>query len=282
MSESKILVFGGTTEGKDVISMLDALKVDFVYSTKTDIPVDVGEYGAYRYGAFRVNSLKTFIEENKIETIIHAAHPFAEMLHKTICNAAKKTGVTVLRLERKYPERTVDKSVFYIKDYPSLLLMLTQYFNGKTLLALTGVQSIPILKEFWKETKSYFRILDRKSSISIASKSKFPAKHLILEEPKDLIGDEEALIKKINAQVIITKESGETGALSEKIEIALKNKVPILILEKPKLPASFHIVENIERLKEIIVNDEPLVNNENRIIRNESISIIKKTILKNK
>ena len=93
-----ILVFGGTTEGKQVIEVLNTLQKPFVYTTKTKIEPEVGSSGAYRFGAFTVESLQQFIKEKGIFLIVHASHPFAEVLHETIAVVAVQMDVPVYRL----------------------------------------------------------------------------------------------------------------------------------------------------------------------------------------
>ena len=247
-----ILVFGGTTEGKRVISLLNEMHLPFLYSSKTEFNVELGEYGRYRNGALTSEALIQLIQEEKIEKIIHASHPFAKELHTTIEEAIETEKIEVLRLERTYSDHINDELVTYVDDYEEILIALTQPFKGKNLLALTGVQSIEKLKPFWIKNTSYFRILDRKSSIDLSDKSNFPREQLILEKPENLIGGEQALIDQFKIDVIITKESGNTGALENKIELALKSEIPILILTKPTLPKSFIQLQSTEELKAVL------------------------------
>ena len=92
-----ILVFGGTTEGKQAIEVLEALQLQYIYSSKTEINVELGEYGLYRSGAFSVESLAQFISDKNITAIIHASHPFAEELHRTIEEVAEKSYAQFLQ-----------------------------------------------------------------------------------------------------------------------------------------------------------------------------------------
>ena len=253
-----VLVFGGTTEGKHVISLLNEMQLPFVYSTKTKIDVELGELGKYRNGALTSEALIKLIQEENIERIIHAAHPFAKELHVTIDEATQVEKIEVLRLERSYSKRLENELVIYFDDYTDLLVALHKDFQGKNLLALTGVQSIEKLKTFWANNMSYFRILDRDSSIDISEKSNFPREQLILEKPENLIGGEQVLIDQFNIDVIITKESGNTGALESKIELALKSEIRILILTKPTLPKSFIQLQSREELKAVLNSNSSL------------------------
>jgi len=248
-----ILIFGGTTEGKQVIEGLQKLQLPHTYSTKTKIDVVLDEFGEYRHGAFTFASLEAYIIKNKVKLIIHASHPFATELHQTISLASVRCNISVLRLERQFPKRQVNTAVDYVKGYSEALELINENYPNKKLLALTGVQSIGKLKPYWLTNKTIFRILDRQISIDIAMESKFPKGQLILGYPNKKIVDEIELINRLNIELVLTKESGESGALSLKIDAAKQCKIPIIILEKPSLPLEFRIVKNKLDLTELLV-----------------------------
>ena len=247
-----ILVFGGTTEGKQAIEVLEALQLQYIYSTKTEIKVELGACGLYRSGAFSIESLEQFISDRNITAIIHASHPFAEELHRTIDVVAEKCEIPVYRLQREYPERIQHSMIYYVHNYKDALIVLNENFTGKILLGLTGVQTIVKFENFWKNNLSYFRILDRPSSKDIALKSDFPENQLILGYPNTSVEAEVALFQQKNIEVVITKESGNSGALSVKIDAAKQYNIPIVIIKKPELPRSFKLVNNKSALLEIL------------------------------
>jgi precorrin-6x reductase len=238
-----ILVFGGTTEGKRVAKFLEKEALPYFYSTKTEIEFEKGQFGSYRFGAFSPAELIAFCQKNKIASIIHASHPFAEILHQTIAEASTFLSIPVIRFERQYPKKTASEDVIYVKNYAEAIA----YLNAKKiekLLALTGVQTIEKLESYWTKNNTYFRILPRESSLAIAEKAGFPKENLILEFPSDDLNYEIEILKKYNCQAVITKESGESGFLSTKIEAASICKIPIVIIERVMLPNSFLLASN--------------------------------------
>jgi len=242
-----ILIFGGTTEGKIVAKLLEQSGYAFCYSTKTETDYQPGEY---RSGAFTKESLEAFCETRNIKLVIHASHPFATELHKTIHDAVK---VPVLRFERTYPEHIHHPLVKYFDDYNTAINYLLH--NPVRLLALTGVQTIPKLKEYWQKHYTIFRILPRESSVQQAIAAGFPEEQLLAEMPGD--NNELQIIQRFDIQGIITKESGESGFLSIKIKAAQEAGIPILIIKRPSLPETF-----------IPVHDEQeLLNQLNRLLK---------------
>lgn len=233
-----ILVFGGTTEGKKAAAILDKMGCAYVYSTKTKIDFAITPYSNYRFGAFTTETLTAFCNEQCVQLILNASHPFATQLHETVAQVALQLQLPVIRLERAFPERSVHKLVHYISSYEEAI----DYFTTAkytTILALTGVQSIQKLKLLWKQQFMYFRILPRPESIAIAAESDFPLEQLILEMPNAALTAELDIIHKYRIDALLTKESGDSGFLTVKIAAAIQAEIPILILERPTLPATF-------------------------------------------
>lgn len=245
-----ILVFGGTTEGKKVAALLESLAMPFVYSTKTNIPFAETEIASYRHGALDENQLEAYLIQNSIKTIINASHPFAEILHKTIATVAERLKVPVIRFGRKLLPKTIHSLVCYVNTYDAALELLKE---NQTLLALTGVQSIKKLKPWWLNNTSYFRILNRPESLAIARESNFPEKQLILGLPSANLEKEMGLIEAKRIEIILTKETGNSGFLSTKIEAALKTNTQIIIINQPKIPSYFKQVFSETALQSLIM-----------------------------
>ena len=226
-----ILVFGGTTEGKKVAALLEQAGYPYYYSTKTPVLMPSMTYGYCRHGALTPTTLQSFCKTENIKAIIHASHPFATELHDTI---ATVKDIPVYRFEREFPQRTMHPLVHYFDDYTQALDHLGKHPVSR-LLALTGVQTIERLRDYWEAHPTLFRILPRESSLRQALDAGFPEKDLILEMP----GNEEEIINHHHITGILTKESGESGLLSVKIATAIKTGIPIFIIARPVLPAGF-------------------------------------------
>ncbi len=244
-----ILVFGGTTEGKKTATLLESMALPFVYSTKTKIAFENTKITSYRHGALDEKQLAKYILNNKIQTIVNASHPFAEILHCTIAKVAERLQIPVLRFGRQLLAKTTHPLVSYVSSYDEALSLFKE---NKIVLALTGVQSIKRLSSWWQTNTSYFRILNRPESIAIANESNFPKSQLILGLPSDNLAKEIDLITTHQIDIILTKETGNSGFLSTKIESALKTDTQIIIINQPGVPAYFTQVFNETELQNLI------------------------------
>lgn len=134
---------------------------------------------------------------------------------------AQNEHLPIIRFERQYESHT--DGVFWCKDYEDAIEQLEAQ-GVHRLLALTGVQTIGRLREYWENDECWFRILDRDHSRDIAVREGFPKDHLVYYEHEDTT----SLITRLRPQAILTKESGTTGGFPEKIEAASKTGTPVL------------------------------------------------------
>ena len=248
-----ILVFGGTTEGKLTAKLLDENQRPFLYSTKTNTADITTQNGIYINGALDEQQMTSLCKQEKINLIIDAAHPFAEILHHTIAGVSGAMGIPCIRYERPTDERREHALVHYIPGYDEALTLLNDLGNP-TLLALSGVHSISKLSRYWHTYTTYFRVLDKPGSKVIAGQHHFPAEQLVLSYPPDQVAPEEKLYKRLNIGAVLTKESGKSGKLAIKMAAAIAMNIPILILEKPALPSFDFTVYQLSELKNILIH----------------------------
>ena len=215
-----ILVFGGTTEGRKAVEVLEEGGNAYYYSTKTGEQDITLHHGQRIDGALDAEAMQMFCDEHDIRLIVDAAHPFASQLHQTIAEVAGSLQIPVVRYERIYPPRNPD--IMWIDDYSQVPMDIY------SLLATTGVQSISKLK--WLEAqgvKVYYRILNRESSIALAHQQGATDEQLCFYEDSNAIN--------IDADAILLKESGLSGGFTEKVEAAREKGMRIITLKRPEL-----------------------------------------------
>ena len=222
-----ILVFGGTTEGRKAVEVLEEGGSPYFYSTKTGEQDLTLHHGQRIDGALDTDAMLTFCREHNIRLMVDAAHPFAVQLHQTIAEVSDALKIPAIRYERIFPER--DASLVWIDSYDQVP------HDIKTLLATTGVQSISKLKPLEAAgVKVYYRILNRESSIALAQKQGATMEQLCyFEDPKDV---------PVEADAILLKESGLSGGFQEKVDAAKAKGMRILVLKRPETPAAFRTI----------------------------------------
>jgi len=209
-----ILVFGGTTEGRQAAEVLEEAGSTYYYSTKTGEQQLTLHHGIRVDGAMDAEAMTAFISQHGIRLIVDAAHPFAAQLHQTVVDVISLLTIPVIRYERIYPPR--DPDITWIDDYGQVPT------NIRTLLATTGVQSISRLKGLEvKGVKVIYRILNRESSIALAHQQGASDERLCFYPAMP------------EADAILMKESGLSGGFAEKVESARQLGMRIIVIKRP-------------------------------------------------
>ncbi|MCR4922083.1 MAG: cobalt-precorrin-5B (C(1))-methyltransferase CbiD [Bacteroidaceae bacterium] len=227
-----ILIFGGTTEGRLAVEVCEQAGKPYYYSTKGDSQKVAMEWGIRLCGAMTASDIAAFCQANGIRCIVDAAHPFAEALHHAIA----ETKFPVVRIARKREEALGD--VTYCKDYADAMAQL-EATRPQCLLALTGVNSISKMRDYWRSHRTVFRILSRRESLDIAAAAGFPHEGLIFyKEEEGLPGMEEEMevMRRVGCDAVITKQSGAQGGFGTKVAAARQLGLKVFVIEAPRLP----------------------------------------------
>ena len=231
-----ILILGGTTEGRKAVAALDRAGKPFYYSTRSNLQQVEAKHAVRITGSLDAEGIIRFCRENGIGLIVDAAHPFASQLHENIRLASESLSIPVIRFERQYPDKDITKSVVWCDGYDDAVVKMREQ-GVKRLLALTGVQTIPRLKDFWTDHDCFFRILDREESKEKVLQAGFPPERTIFYEEGD--GSIARLIKDLEPDAIITKESGDSGNFTTKTEEALAAGLKVFVVKRPPMPEGF-------------------------------------------
>jgi cobalt-precorrin-5B (C1)-methyltransferase len=240
-----ILLFGGTTEGRKAADVLDFIDEEYVYSTKTEV---ISHHkGKTLCGEMDRCAIVSFCKAHSVGLIIDAAHPFAGLLHQNIHEAAGEINIPVLRYERQYPETREQPNITSFESFEQLTQAILKSPYHK-ILALTGVQTIPALQPVWQSRTCYFRILDTALSRQKARNTGISG-HLVI--PMNPSGEEEELrqlVKNTGAQLLLSKESGTSGFLETKINVAKELDIPLWMVKRAPLPDFEYVVYSPKEL----------------------------------
>ena len=100
-SRVKILILGGTREGRDLAELLVAGGHDVITSLAGRVTRPAHIAGEVRVGGFGgAEGLAAWLLDNGIERVVDATHPFAEKISANAVTACQRTGISLLRIAR--------------------------------------------------------------------------------------------------------------------------------------------------------------------------------------
>ena len=244
-----ILILGGTTEGRVAVRVADEAAATYYYSTKGTLQSIECAHGIRLAGAMNEEEMECFCRDHAIKLLIDAAHPFAQVLHQTIEKVSKCLQIPVIRYERRYPPR--DEDLIWCDSYADAIHQMENK-GIQRLLALSGVNTLAPLRPYWRSHTTWFRILEREESLSLAEKQGFPQERLVFYREGE---DELKLLEQLHPDAILTKESGFSGYFTDKVNAARQFGIPVFVVKRPALPETFYrvygedgLLKQIERI----------------------------------
>jgi len=247
-----IIIFGGTTEGKIAAELLDYMHLKYYYSTKTESSQNVN--GTMISGTKTTRDIQEFCNIYNIKLIVDAAHPFAVKLHKSIFEIAIELKIKIIRYERPTPTTDYDALKFF-DSYIDLNKAL-EGSHYKNLLFLTGVQTIPHFTKIWQNRKAYFRILNTDLSKNKAKAYGISDNQVLPMKPNENGETLRKLALKLKTEIFISKESGNSGFFSQKLQIAKDLKIPFWAIKRPQLPDYKFIAYNKKEMLQSLYRAE--------------------------
>ena len=234
----KIVIFGGTSEGRLLSNELAKAGADVVVSVASDLGVE--EQGAAD-GVAVVSGAKD--EEGICEMIrgadmvIDATHPFAVIVTDNIRSAAEKTGL--LRDESPAADKETasaadkgDADIKYAKD-PEDAAAIAGKIGGRVLLT-TGSKDLALYAGVLDPEQLCPRVLPVVSSIKACEDAGIPHKNIIAVQGPFSQALNAAVIRDYEINVMITKDSGAAGGFPEKISAAAECRIPVIVIMRPE------------------------------------------------
>lgn len=229
---SKVLVLGGTTEGKAMVTRLLDYGVPVVYSIaglvrvpefeQSVTPCEIIQGGFSSYGG-----LAEYLKTHSIIGVCDTTHPFAKNISAMAWKTCSELGTPYWRFQRpEWPKQPQDDW----QDFANWQLLLNTIGLGKTVFFSAGQLNDECLQ--WLLTHPHQQIkhlwrtaVEPKAPLPenlIAVKAIGP---FTLESERQLFADHKI-------DVLVTKNSGGEATIA-KIKIARELGLPVLMLARP-------------------------------------------------
>lgn len=233
----QILLFAGTTEGRQLVQELKELPVYVYVSTATEYGKECAETGGnIRTEAGRMDEAEMvrFIGKYKIDLVIDATHPFARVVTENIQNACEACNVEYIRCLREQQEldaeeyghvvwkNSVEEAVEYLRQTEGKVLIAT---GSKELKLYTRIENY--------QARCCARVLSTKEAVEESTALGFKGRSLIAMQGPFSKEMNIAMLKYTSAKYFVTKESGKAGGFVEKAEAAKETGATLIVIARP-------------------------------------------------
>jgi precorrin-6A/cobalt-precorrin-6A reductase len=230
----KVLVLGGTTEGRLLATALAASpSFSVVSSLAGRVHAPLSLPGEVRVGGFGgVSGLVAFLRSASIETVVDATHPFASAMSAHAVSACSVAGVPLLALRR--PSWTPVPGDRWIR-VPSVAAAAAALAPFARVFLTTGRQSL----SSFASCRSWFlvRTVDPPAGPG-------PARmELVLDRGPFTLEGELALLQAYSIDVVVTKNS---GGFAPKLAAARSSGLPVIMVDRPPAPDACPVVATVD------------------------------------
>ena len=227
----KILIFGGTTEGRELAEWCAAGGIAADVSVTTD-------YGARLLGSDRLVNIFTgrldsremavLIRSGGYAAVVDATHPYAAEATRNIREACGDTGARYLRLLREKSEL----SGTVVGSLAEAVELLDR--SDSVVLSTLGSKELPALAEVRDcKRRVWIRVLPAEGIEEYCVGCGFERSHIITGRGPFSTEENVRHIRRSGAQILLTKESGKTGGYPEKMAAARECGIGTITIARP-------------------------------------------------
>lgn len=228
----KILLFAGTTEGRELIEGLTDMKISLLacvvseYGKKMLPPV---ENLKIRVGRMDQAQITALLAQEKFDCAVDATHPYATEATANLTAACREAGIPYYRAVRE-PSNTegcicvpsLEKAAAFLQEQKGNALLT---IGSKELEAFTAVTDY--------QKRFYVRVLPAAVSLEKCKALGFSGRHILAMQGPFSARLNAALLKELQCCWLVTKDSGLEGGFPEKREGALEAGAQVIVVNRP-------------------------------------------------
>ena len=237
----KILLFGGTTEGRLLSDMLLECGMAHTVSVVSEYGNEMMKEDASRrvlIGRMDEAEMTEYLKREGFgaeDICIDATHPYATEVSVNILNAAKAAGVKHIRVLRDDTHGDPDAGTVSLCSDIKECCELLKASEGNILLTTGSKELHDYCSYTDKDTKdrTYVRVLPTAESIGICAEEGIEARHIIAAHGPFGYEFNAALIRQYDIRHLVTKDSGSRGGFEEKMHACREAGIHAYVIKRP-------------------------------------------------
>ncbi len=240
---NKIVLFGGTTEGRLLCDFLEAQQIPATVFVATAYGKSLlrkhYQWLEVHSGRLQRDEMLQRIHQERPLAVVDATHPYATAVTENIKQVCGATGIAYYRVLRP---REPAADCHYFPSLMELMLWLKKtegvIFSTLGSKELHAFQLLPDYAE-----RLVARVLPDEGALAQCSRLHLKKQQIIAAQGPFSRELNRQMFLDWKAAVLVTKESGRTGGFPEKIAAARDCGMEIAVLERPQSEQGFTLEE---------------------------------------
>lgn len=228
----KVLVFAGTTEGRELAELLAdsnikcsvCVATDYALELMNDKRLDVN------CGRLTEEEMEVLMRDGKFDVVVDATHPYAQIVSQNVRQAADKESISLIRLRRS--TESAEEGFVSFKTHEECSAWLS--FQTGNILLTTGSKDLgSYAKNETIKNHLFVRVLPGEESIRLCTANGITGRQIIAMQGPFSAQMNECILREYSIDWMVTKISGHAGGFEEKVEAAKKAGVGVCAILPP-------------------------------------------------
>lgn len=239
----KILLFGGTGEGRELAEWMLSQGLDATVCVATEYGETLLPDGAQVHVGRLDAGAMEILMAGGYTLVIDATHPYAVEVTKNIRAAAQATGLPCLRLLRQSDREDGCQKAADMAAAADLL----EGLPGKVLLT-TGSKELDAFARPGLRERCCPRVLPMADSLERCLALGFPPKNIICMQGPFTKEMNLATLRQFHVRTLVTKDTGGYGGFRAKADAAREAGCDLVVVERPQTEEGLTLEEVRRRL----------------------------------
>ncbi len=246
MKKPTILLLSGASEGPLLARALLQAGFDVVATVTREearqhLFGDLLQAVRVEVRGFTEESLRQFLAQDGADAVLDATHPFAVRITNIAVAVCTELAVPYVRYQRpdwRPPEGTVSATSY--ADAAALLPGL-----GRRIMLTIGVKQLKYFAHLHHDLTLFARVLPSPVSVQGALDAGFTQDRILALRPPFSKAFNTSILREYQVDVLVTKASGVTGGVAEKVLAAHDLGLTTLMIHRPPQPG-LNMVSTLE------------------------------------
>ena len=233
MSGGRLLLFGGTTEAREIL----ARGVPALCCVATEYGAALAEEGIspkarVRVGRLDAEGIANLIAAEGVVGVIDATHPYAVEVTKNVRAACERTGTPLLRVLREATS-VEDRGVIRVASCREAAELLNAREGEKALLTVGSKElgTFTTVRDY--ERRLFARVLPTSEVLRACEALGFGPAHLIAMQGPFSAELNRAMLEMTGASLLVTKDGGGPGGMEAKLAGARAAGAGVVLITRP-------------------------------------------------
>lgn len=228
----KVLVFAGTTEGRELAELLAdsnikcsvCVATDYALELMNDKRLDV------HCGRLTEEEMEVLMRDGKFDVVVDATHPYAQIVSQNVRQAADMESISLIRLRRS--TESAEEGFVSFKTHEECSAWLS--FQTGNILLTTGSKDLgSYAKNETIKNHLFVRVIPGEESIRLCTANGITGRQIIAMQGPFSAQMNECILREYSIDWMVTKISGHAGGFEEKVEAAKKAGVGVCAILPP-------------------------------------------------